>query len=278
MRKVISGILPVFMASIVLVACKKETSQTPNNPPVSKYQKPVEDWLLSKKVGLKPAKSENLDLLKENLAFENARVEKFGNLGFMLVVPVKAAVKEKKNLDKSSALDLIIFLDKAEKIISGNLSLFTPASNQGVTAFSKDAYYNILRQGKFNQDGVFNIMRITGELVNRIEFKDHKLYSFANVQSTDSTTRNQRMGEAVCIDWYLITTYHYPDGSTYTEREYVGRTCSCNGGDYMSFCEPGEGGENPPNITEEEDRTDIQGDDAEVMGSIGSDAQYDLNA
>jgi hypothetical protein len=52
-----------------------------------------------------------------------------------------------------------------------------------------------------------------------------------------------------CIDWYIVTTYTYPNGTQYTTEEYLTTTCNNNSceasnpyGEYLECINEGEGG------------------------------------
>lgn len=62
----------------------------------------------------------------------------------------------------------------------------------------------------------------------------------------------------MCINWYLITTYYYTDGSSEETKEYVGTTCDSGGGvDYLTPCPDCSGGGSESNETEHEITTDF---------------------
>jgi hypothetical protein len=42
-------------------------------------------------------------------------------------------------------------------------------------------------------------------------------------------TGSKQTEAIVCTEWYIVTTYHYADGSTYVTEEYVGTTCEDDG-------------------------------------------------
>ena len=62
------------------------------------------------------------------------------------------------------------------------------------------------------------------------------------VHGTAAITLNDVKTNSVCIDWYLVTTYYYADGTSTQTSEYEGTTCDgCDNGMYESLC-PIDGG------------------------------------
>lgn len=47
-------------------------------------------------------------------------------------------------------------------------------------------------------------------------------YGRGNKNTSNETASSTNSG---CIDWYIVTTYTYPDGTQYTTEEYIGTTC-----------------------------------------------------
>ncbi|MDP3666866.1 MAG: hypothetical protein Q8R50_09305 [Sediminibacterium sp.] len=67
------------------------------------------------------------------------------------------------------------------------------------------------------------------------------MVSYGTIQAKQNS--DTKKVNSTCIDWYLVTTYHYSNGSTYQTSEYVGTTCGgCDTPDYQSLCPGGDGG------------------------------------
>ena len=108
-------------------------------------------------------------------------------------------------------------------------------------------------------DGILNILTVTGTWLAKLETKNGKLYSIGNITTKDSKNSNKVTNVADCTDWYLVTTYYYSDGSTYETWEYLGTTCSdCNDPAYMNLC-PDDGGGGSSGGTDPEPDTEISG-------------------
>ncbi len=84
----------------------------------------------------------------------------------------------------------------------------------------------------------FTVTKLT--LLIRPVFQGAKTHSFGYITTKENKSKQTNL---ICIDWYLITTYHFSNGSSYQTSEYVGQTCSgCDTGSFQSLCEPGDGG------------------------------------
>ena len=60
---------------------------------------------------------------------------------------------------------------------------------------------------------------LDGTITQRVFYQ--KYGKIKNVNSNKLTS----ISASGCIDWYIITTYTFPDGTQYTTEEYIGRTC-----------------------------------------------------
>lgn len=231
-----------ILASVMLVACQKEvTTSSPNG-----VSEKVNVWLDEQKSesinasGGSTNKDANIDLLKLNLDFNSAKMAPRDQNNDYLIVPIKEELKTKKNLDRNSTLDLLIVMDKAGKIKWGEIVYFLPADGKKHNSLSPNTIQNIFNS-KPADNGMFKFLSVTGKWINQIEYKNNRLYSHGIIESKKSD--NTQRTTTICIDWYLVTTYHYGDGSTYQTWEYVGTTCDgCDNPDYQSLCPDGGGG------------------------------------
>jgi len=102
-----------------------------------------------------------------------------------------------------------------------------------------------------------------------VKDKRRKIISTANVQAKNKEINSSHRID-MCIDWYLVTTYHWADGSTTESWDYLGTTCDdCDNPEMASICpdDGGGGGGAPPDpIVGENDAT---GDDSETDPGSG---------
>jgi hypothetical protein len=130
--------------------------------------------------------------------------------------------------------------------------------NDTTSLSTKDVAASILKLYSFDipKSGVYSRYSIGGRFLNREEYFQDKLTKYAIViPERPHNGNNQDIKQfsvlSSCIDWYLVTTITYGDGSVYQYKEYLGTTCSSNcspSPDYQSIaCDPSDefGGEPP---------------------------------
>ncbi|MEJ7828969.1 MAG: hypothetical protein WKF91_12250 [Segetibacter sp.] len=257
MKKFIT-IVFFLVISIIFFACQKETNHEQVNISVIKSElaPKVNKWLDQQKSTYSKVKSRtntltsstsnkdaNIDLLKENLDFTGARTEQLDNTFDLLLVPIKDEVINKKNLDKNSTLTLLLITDKLGKISSGSIVYFLPSDGKKHNSLPQNTFTNMFSGKAVGLDGVYKILSVTGRWFSQLEIKKGRLFATGSIEQKNKTgRRNQKTSS--CIDWYLVTTYHYSDGSSYQTEEYIGTTCDgCDDPDYQSVCPDGGGGD-----------------------------------
>jgi hypothetical protein len=110
-----------------------------------------------------------------------------------------------------------------------------------IAEISQGEIEKVLSNIKNDFNGKFDISTIYDKFLSRAVFKDGKLEGIGVLQ-TKNTERNAEL-PTYCIDWYIVTTYHYADGTSYTTYEYYTTTCGCSDPINESFgCEDASGG------------------------------------
>lgn len=100
----------------------------------------------------------------------------------------------------------------------------------------------ILTDSLINKTAAFTGERVTNSLdlifVNRQTYSNGVLTKYEYVSNKtilnskpviQSIQTNEKSTNQTCTDWYLVTTYYYPDGTTYSTEGYVGTTCVAKG-------------------------------------------------
>jgi hypothetical protein len=170
-----------------------------------------------------------------------------------ITIPINDEIINKKNLDKNSTLTLLLVVDKFGKINSGSIVYFQPADGKKHTQLAKNTFANLINQKPISLDGVYKMLNVTGRFLSQFEIKHGKLLSAGTLQQEESKdSKGSQRVTSLCIDWYLVTTIYWTDGTVTQTREYVGRTCEgCGDGSYQSLCPDGESGSSGSNIIAE---------------------------
>jgi hypothetical protein len=207
---------------------------------VSRVKNKVDGWLNQKKQLFNDAKKANIELLAENLQYSEAVYEKYGSNKRILVIPVAEAFKQQKGVEKTKLLHLVLALNAADEIETGNLVLFTPETGKDIDRLPRETFSKIVNKTAPDTDGKYKFLSIAGTFVFEIDYEGQNLKSFTKVQQHT----NGQNARSSCIDWYWVTTYHYPDGTSSQTWEYVSTTCDgdgCYDPTLASICPGGDG-------------------------------------
>jgi hypothetical protein len=225
---------------ILLISCRKEVHDTESETMAnSKFEliSKVNSWLESQKKGLFSFKAVNIDLLKGNLDFAAAATEIIDSRINYITIPINDEIIKERNLDRNSTLTLLLIVDKFGKINSGSIVYFQPADGKKHNALPQNTFTNLISRKPIALDGVYKMLNITGRFLSQFEIKQGKLFSTGSLQQESKESKGTQRVTSICIDWYLVTTIHWADGTITQTREYVGRTCEgCGDGSYMSLC------------------------------------------
>ncbi len=123
-----------------------------------------------------------------------------------------------QNADRSKVL---FFLNNNE-IVRSLIVTFEGTSKNSEYDLAVISILN-MRGSLPNYSGKVSFYSIFQKLMLFNVYKDGKLSSNGIVRKFHSGKNNGRTN--ACTDWYLVTTYHYADGSTQTEEFYLGTTC-----------------------------------------------------
>jgi hypothetical protein len=136
---------------------------------------------------------------------------------------------------------LVLILDKSGNIRKGNVVLFKPDNVATNSKVPDNTFHDIFNTGTVNSNGLFQFLSVAGQWKYQLGYKDGSLISFGLIKSKNNSSIAANRLTTICIDWYLVTTYYYADGSTEQTSVYVGTTCSedCTDGMYASICPDG---------------------------------------
>lgn len=248
MRKVLflNFILLIFIQ--ILNSCQKNLEKFETASPLKGEMKiKINLWLDKQKVESQPNKMANIELLKNSLSFDNLKIDKSNNGEKIVVIPIEDKFKTNKDVDKNSSVSLVVILDSSEHVRKGNLVIYVPDQSEINNSLPENTFYNIYNTARVKSKGLFKFLSVSGKLLFQLKYKNENLYSFGLIQSKENKKGKSDMilrENATCIDWFLVTTYYYSDGTTSQTSEYVGRTCTgCDDPTIQSLCpEWGNGG------------------------------------
>jgi len=205
---------------ICLNSCKKDvsTGSSSNKEAIGK----VNSWLEEQKTG-KPSNSvSNIELLKNSLDFASLRFEKSEEGEKLLIVPVDKSLKSIADQAANSIPNLVLIIDKAGNIRKGYIVLYT-GENGVANKIPDNTFYHIFNTAEPECNGKFRFHNIMGRLLYQLEYKDKWLQSVGLVKAKKkldvANNTGSRTQEGYYIDWYLVTTAYYDDGTSQVVSE-----------------------------------------------------------
>ena len=209
-------------------SCKKELS--PSSSSNKETIEKVNTWLDEQKAGKSPSGVSNIELLKNSLDFASLRFEKSEDGEKLLIVPVEKSLKSITGMTTNSIPNLVLIIDKLQNIRKGYIVLYT-TDNGLANKIPDNTFYHIFNTAEPECNGKFRFLNIMGRVLYQLEYKDKWLQSVGLVKpkKNPGTTNNPggRTQAGYYIDWYLVTTLYYVDGTselvseTYLYTTYV---------------------------------------------------------
>ncbi|HYM95164.1 MAG TPA: hypothetical protein VET23_13565, partial [Chitinophagaceae bacterium] len=210
---------------------------------------------------------------KENIDFTGARIEQLDINHDFLVLPIKDEIINNKNLGSHSTLTLLLITDKFGKISSGSIVYFQPSDGEKHESLPENTFSNLFSGKTVAISGTYKILTVTGRWISQFETKNGKLFSTGKIQQKDKSNKDTQASKTTgCIDWYLVTTFHWADGSTTQTSEYIRTTCDgCDDPNEMSLCPDGGGGDGSIGTVEGEETVTTSRSEIYPGGSDGLD-------
>jgi hypothetical protein len=235
-----------FILSVIfgLSACKKEAVSAADAPVENSLVKHAKAWIEKQKPAAQTADTEKMILLQQYLDFGKSSTESLIEGEQLLLVPVQDDYKAAAQIHQQTNVHLLLIFNSKGVIRKGHLVVFESASGQRQEVPSAE-YAAIFNTGKVAVNGKFNFRSLTGRRLYELKYDDGQLKQAGYFKSGNPTGRVNASG---CTDWYLVTTYYYTDGTTYTSESYVGRTCDYGPGEWQNLPPDQNGGGGPDQI------------------------------
>lgn len=240
MRKVrLFGYLIALILLFIFSACKKEFDTDRSND--GKINTAVRSWLQVQS-SLYSNSASNITQLGDALLVHQMNISPLNDSTDIILIPISKELARKKGIAHNYSLCLMLFYKKSQSITTGGIISFISSNDLESIRLSSTQLCSILNGKKSAFNGEINFMSVTGRWLSRMKIANGELISTGNVISLNNARDNRTNN--LCIDWYLVTTYYFADGTTETTSEYLGTTCyeDCGNGSYMILCPDGGGG------------------------------------
>lgn len=243
---VIKWIFSMFLILTIFSGCKKSSEYIKSNDQFESKVN-VKEWLKSQLISGDENNNKSLRGFNSNLnaikraSILNKNVElisKHLNLSLtkkinthstynIYLIPIDEIIKSEIGLNyKSKNNSLLIISNKEDEIISGYIaSVLIDSININIKEDQIEALFSNKKQPSNCKIIISNLVN---ELVSEVAYDNSKLVStsFVSNKKLKNKIDEKKSLSNNCIDWYLITTYYYNDGSTYQTETYLGTTCN----------------------------------------------------
>jgi len=216
----------------LLSSCQKEKSANQPDLSIKKVEQKVNAWLDNKS---KVYNSSN-ENFKNELQYQEIFQKKLKDEGKFILIPLKGNFFEPTTTNKGKSFTgLQIIEDKWGNISEGNVVQYFSKDHSDKSVVP-DNFFQMYSDKKPAIAGEFSFLTLTGKLLYKMKYDQYGLRSSGFVSPRKKAVTVNRVEQdpiqdyASCIDWYLVTTYIYPDGSTSQTSEYVYTTCPVSGG------------------------------------------------
>lgn len=262
----------IFYISILasFCSCNKDKIENDTISQVNSSVNKVSAWLNKKEQTSSTENKAKIESLKNNLELNNLWLEQGRSDETIIVVPIKETLKFVNNKKNKVSNYLVLTYNKNglqlnEFIVQSRLL------NSNATTLERGVISKIAKNENVNQDYSLTYINVYDRFMFEVKYKGGKLNSMAEFEKkqggnnnsanlTNSTNGPVANTASQCTDWYLVTTYHFEDGSSYQTSEYVGTTCgNCSIADPMNqslVCDDGTGGSGSSPYSDQE-LTDI---------------------
>ena len=222
--------LPVllFFILVVINSCKKsyesnDSTSTQNSLIITK----INSWLdANKKLDSSQRTKDIVESIRSSLDFNKMSFQKLNAKEKFCIIPLLETFKSDYNIGKYKISNMVFILNEIDSIRKGNIVQFLPNNGQQIKTLPSNTFYKIFNHEEIEQDGKFSFLNIKDRLIWEIGYKNKVPYSYGKVEAREnSTDSNIYRSNGECIDWFLITTIYYTDGSVETFEEYLGTTC-----------------------------------------------------
>lgn len=246
MRHLISYQIILFYAVMLvfLNGCQKEKSSG-HSSPENQSGKKVNAWLDSNISG-NTLRNERIKALKDNLDISKLSVEDLDQGEKMIIVPLKRGFVSNINKETDPINNLLLFVDKNGSIRKGNIVQYIPDTGGSHSSVPANTFYAIFNDKPVEASGRYTYLSIFDKFQYEMQYQNGSVLSFGIMKSKDKEPGGSDRENQLCIDWYLITTYYYADGTTHTDEEFIGTSCygSCLPGELCDELDPTEVGGN----------------------------------
>src|SRR6266700_1207895 len=227
MRKsILFKTLLMYALIISFNACRKEASpdKLTLHSAQAEITAKVNAWLDNQKSSINQEINTRIKSLKENLDITRARFEMLSDKEQFLIVPVTDNFKPINNRGNNPVNNLLLIVNESGEIRKGNIVQYVPDNSQIGHEVPQNTFFKMFNEKSIDCNGAFRFLSIMDTYLYELKYENGALHSYGLMQPKMKTvTTNSTNSD--CVDWYIVTTYFYEDGTSDRDWEYIGTTC-----------------------------------------------------
>lgn len=205
----------IFLAFVVLLffSCKRETGITQEKEHIKIFEA-AQSWLKKKATASTIEAREQIQKLINNLDKNSISYTKSTSDSYFSAISIN-----QKQVDNDTESYFVLKMKKTGEIE------WTIIVEKNSTAECNNPSETLAAFLLMNSppDGRYTLRSTLGTFMHEVTYKNQAIQTIKTLKKKPKT--NSRT-EEYCTEWYLVTTYYYPDGSTSITEEYLGTTCN----------------------------------------------------
>ena len=205
----------IFLAFVVLLffSCKRETGITQEKEHIKIFEA-AQSWLKKKATASTIEAREQIQKLINNLDKNSISYTKSTSDSYFSAIRIN-----QKQVDNDTESYFVLKMKKTGEIE------WTIIVEKNSTAECNNPSKTLAAFLLMNNppDGRYTLRSTLGTFMHEVTYKNQAIQTIKTLKKKPKT--NSRT-EEYCTEWYLLTTYYYPDGSTSITEEYLGTTCN----------------------------------------------------
>lgn len=217
----------------MLSSCQKENDKLKAGLSVKEAENRINLWLEKQVSADNQVKNTRIQLLKEKLDYSILYFEQLRDDEHFIIVPVKEGFPSINNRNKKSITVFLLIENELGIIRKGDIVQYMSEKQSDNTSIPHNSFFKIFNAEPFTENAQFSFLTIADRLEYEVKYVNGALVSSGRVTGKESaTTLNGPPQDPIspdCIDWYLVTTYYYEDGSTTQTEEFLYNTCGSSG-------------------------------------------------
>ncbi|MEO7444167.1 MAG: hypothetical protein ABIT96_00405 [Ferruginibacter sp.] len=206
----------------------------------------IDSWLVNKKIEIGEEGNNTIDKIREGMRLAERYTEPFREETFVIVpITYSSQLSTHIRQDLNTPFQYLLIVENEDGgIRKGDLVMFYPA-DAAVTELPDSSFTKFFTTQQVEVEGTFSVISLSDIQQFEMDIVDNRMTTFRLWESRLQPVPNYvplpgGEGEPYCVDWYLVTTNYYSDGTTEVFYDFLFSQCYNGGGG------GGGNGTNPP--------------------------------